>query len=123
MRSHSRCCCGEDPADKSIKDQLFDDQLIALTREDNFVRNVLERLNASGHSEYSAAEGRLYHEGKIYVPEALRDVIIERHHDSPLAGHFGAEKTQALTQVLLAEACQGRWRTRRFMFCVCNDQS
>ena len=59
---------------------------------------MLERLNASGHFEYSAAECRLYHEGKIYVSEALRDVIMEGYHDSPLAGHFGAEKTQALIQ-------------------------
>ena len=59
---------------------------------------MLEQLNASGHSEYSATEGRLYHEGKIYVPEALRDVITKRYHDSPLTGHFDAEKTQALIQ-------------------------
>lgn len=88
----------EDPADDSTKDQSFDDQSIELTREDKFARNDLERLNASGHSEYSAAEGRLYHEGNIYVSEVLRDVIMKRYHDSSLTGHFGAEKTQALIQ-------------------------
>lgn len=76
---------GEDPAGDSIKEQSFDDQLIELTREDDFARNVLERI-ASGHSEYGAAEGRRYHAGKIYVPEALRDVIMERYHDSPFRG-------------------------------------
>ena len=49
---------GKNSADDSTKDQLFDDQSIELTREDNFARTVLERLNASEHSEYSAAEGR-----------------------------------------------------------------
>ena len=75
--------------------------LVELTREDDHVKEVLEQLeqpvanSLSGLSgqPYSHVDGRLYYEGKIYVPAALRDVILDRYHDAPLAGHFGAEKT------------------------------
>ncbi len=96
----------EDPAGDAANDQSFDDMLVELTREDDHAKEVLEQLeqpvanSLSGLSgqPYSHVDGRLYHEGKIYVPAALRDVILDRYHDAPLAGHFGAEKTQALIQ-------------------------
>lgn len=96
----------EDPAGDSSQDQSFDDKLVELTREDDFARSTVEQIDAGAINSlsglkgqpYTIADGRLYYEGKIYVPEALRDVILERYHDSPLAGHFGAEKTQALIQ-------------------------
>ncbi len=96
----------EDPAGDSTNDQSFDDMLVELTRDDDFAREVLEQLQASTANSlsgldgqpYSYSNGRLFHDGKIYVPESLRDVILDRYHDGPLAGHFGAEKTQALIQ-------------------------
>ncbi len=96
----------EDPAGDSVKDQSFDDQLEELTLEDDHAKSVVEQLKSStinslsglSGQPYTLAGGRLYYNGRIYVPEALRDVIMERYHDSPLAGHFGAEKTQALIQ-------------------------
>ena len=44
------------------------------------------------------AHGFLRYKGSIYVPgqAALREELIKRHHDDPLAGHFGAHKTEAL---------------------------
>ena len=38
----------------------------------------------------------LCHDNRIYVPEAFRATIIKRHHDNPLAGHFGTQKTLEL---------------------------
>ena len=38
----------------------------------------------------------LLHHNKIYVPEALHAKIIEHHHDNPMAGHFGVQKTLEL---------------------------
>ena len=34
----------------------------------------------------------LYHWGLSYIPEIIRIKFINRHHNDPLAGHFGIEK-------------------------------
>ena len=41
-------------------------------------------------------DGVLYHQGLPFVPEAIRIEIISRHHNDPLAGHFGIDKTKDL---------------------------
>ena len=41
-------------------------------------------------------DGVLHHQGLPFVPEAIRTEIISRHHDDPLAGHFGIDKTKDL---------------------------
>ncbi len=38
----------------------------------------------------------LHHQGLLYVPEIVRTKLISRHHDDPLAGHFGIDKTREL---------------------------
>ena len=38
----------------------------------------------------------LHYQGLPYLPEIIRTEIISRHHDDPLAGHFGIEKTREL---------------------------
>ena len=38
----------------------------------------------------------LHHQGLPYIPEIIRTELISRHHDDPLAGHFGIEKTREL---------------------------
>ena len=40
--------------------------------------------------------GVLHHQGLPYVPEIIQTELIGRHHDDPLAGHFGIEKTREL---------------------------
>ena len=43
-------------------------------------------------------QGLLRCDGAVYVPEdeAVRDELLKRHHDDPLAGHFGSDKTTEL---------------------------
>ncbi len=41
-------------------------------------------------------EGVLHREGFLYLPEIIRTEIIRRHHDDPLVGHFGIQKTWGL---------------------------
>jgi len=41
-------------------------------------------------------EGFLLFDNLIYVPESLRTRILELHHDSVSAGHFGIKKTSEL---------------------------
>ena len=38
----------------------------------------------------------LHRECLLYVPEIIRTELISRHHDDPLAGHFGIDKTREL---------------------------
>ena len=44
------------------------------------------------------SQGLLNYNGKLYVPEeaSVRAELLKRHHDNPLAGHFGVEKTTEL---------------------------
>ncbi len=38
----------------------------------------------------------LHYQGLPYVPKVIHSELISRHHDDPLAGHFGIEKTREL---------------------------
>ena len=46
--------------------------------------------------DWQDIDGVLHHQGLSYVPEIIRAELISRHHDDPLAGHFGIEKTREL---------------------------
>ena len=80
--------------------------LVKLTREDDYIKKVLKQLKQSVVNSlsdlsgqfYSYIDERVYHKGKIYVPAALRDVILDWYYDASLIGHFDAEKTQTLIQ-------------------------
>ena len=43
--------------------------------------------------EYKEVEGVLYHQDLLFMPEAIWTKLISRHHDDPLAGHFGIKKS------------------------------
>ena len=45
---------------------------------------------------YQDIDGVLHHQGLLFVPKAIRMELISRHHDDPLASHFGIEKTREL---------------------------
>ena len=55
----------------------------------------------SGGGSYSMHDGLLYNQGRILVPPtvvALILSILQQYHDSPLAGHHGVARTQALVE-------------------------
>ena len=55
------------------------------------------RKTKAEHSEgWDNINGVLHHQGLPYIPEIIRTELISRHHDDPLAGHFGIEKTREL---------------------------
>ena len=41
-------------------------------------------------------DGVLHHQNLPYVPEIIRTKLISKHHNNPLAGHFGIKKTRKL---------------------------
>ena len=52
------------------------------------------RKTRAEHSEgWDDIDGVLHHQGLSYVPEIIQTELISRHHDDPLAGNFGIEKT------------------------------
>jgi len=55
-------------------------------------------LNTDSDPRWVTSEGLLYHDGRIYVPDAndLRLRVLRDKHDHPLSGHFGQNKTLAL---------------------------
>ncbi len=38
----------------------------------------------------------LHYQSLPYIPKVIRSELISRHHDDPLVGHFGIEKTREL---------------------------
>ena len=55
------------------------------------------KIRAEGpKDDYEEVDGVLHHQGLPFVPEAIRTELISRHHDDPLAGHFGIDKTREL---------------------------
>jgi hypothetical protein len=38
-------------------------------------------------------DGLLYRKGLLWVPENARNAILHTEHNSPVAGHFGQDKT------------------------------
>ena len=54
-------------------------------------------LRAGGILEgWEEVEKVLQHQGLLYIPEIIRSKVISRHHDDPLARHFGIDKTREL---------------------------
>ena len=65
------------------------------------VRKRLADANVNAFSGISGdpwkeVNGALFYDNKPYIPLTLRTEIMASHHDDPLAGHFGIEKTQEL---------------------------
>jgi len=46
--------------------------------------------------QWKVSAGALTFEGRIYMPEALRNQVISLFHDNPESGHFGALRTAEL---------------------------
>ena len=68
-------------------------RLHKLQAEDKHARKLRAEQLAK---DWQDIDGVLHHQGLPYVPEIIRTELISRHHDDPLAGHFGIEKTREL---------------------------
>ncbi len=56
-----------------------------------------KKLRSEGLPEgWEDIEQVLHYQGLPYVPKVIRSELISRHHDNPLVGHFGIEKTREL---------------------------
>ena len=83
----------EDPYKASIGGMRL--RLHELQAEDKQARK-LRADQQLGQQGWDDIDGVLHHQGLPYVPEIIRTELISRHHDNPLAGHFGIKKTRKL---------------------------
>ena len=68
-------------------------RLVELQAEDGQVRKIrAEKLGGN----WEDSNRILHRQGLPYFPEIIKTELISRHHDNPLAGYFGIEKTQEL---------------------------
>ena len=71
-------------------------RLAELQESDAEAQKIRAEELKEGLDEYVDVDGVLHHQGLPFVPEIIRTELISRHHDDPLAGHFGIDKTREL---------------------------
>ena len=69
-------------------------RLQELQNKDDHARRL--RAEQLVKDDWQDIDGVLHYQGLPYVPEIIRTELISRHHDDPLAGHFGIKKTREL---------------------------
>jgi transposase InsO family protein len=59
---------------------------------------VLSPDGSVPESSWKLQDDILYKDGAVYIPNdaALRSVLLQQHHDDPIAGHFGVARTTEL---------------------------
>jgi hypothetical protein len=55
------------------------------------LENLVENENLTANEK-----GLVYLRNLIYIPDCMRTEVIKRHHDDPMCGHIGIEKTAEL---------------------------
>jgi hypothetical protein len=55
------------------------------------LENLVENKNLTADEK-----GLVYLRNLIYIPDYMRTEIIKQHHDNPMRGHIGTEKTAEL---------------------------
>jgi len=65
---------------------------------DGKYRDLCEQVSTKGtvDKNFTLSDGLLCWKNRIYVPEGLRQRVIQSEHDSKVAGHFGRERTVEL---------------------------
>ena len=66
-------------------------KLQKLNKEVRSIRAKRELQNG-----YAEIDRVLHYQGLSFIPEIIQTEIISQHHDNPLAGHFGVNKTREL---------------------------
>ena len=68
-------------------------RLSELQKSDNETRKIRAEGLKGG---YDKLDGVLHHQRLPFIPEAIRTELISQHHNDPLVGHFGIDKTREL---------------------------
>ena len=54
------------------------------------------KIRAKGLEGYKEVDQVLHHQGLPFIPEVIQTELISRHHNDPLARHFGIDKSREL---------------------------
>ena len=102
-------------ADALSRQQQEDEQIKAIIEiTDNWIQDIQEGIQLDKEAQkiieelktkpdmtnkFKIRNNNLYYEDRLFIPSNLRVKILQEHHDIPLAGHFGFDKTyEALTR-------------------------
>jgi transposase InsO family protein len=70
-------------------------EIAEATKKDKIIQEMLE--NSAENENLTADEnGLVYLRNLIYIPDCMRTEIIKQHHNDPMHGHMGTEKTAEL---------------------------
>ena len=75
-----------------INDDTLEKKIIKETQKDTMVQEMIKN-SAENKKITKDDRGIVYMHNLIYVPKSMRNKIMALHHDSPLHGHPGTEKT------------------------------
>ena len=81
----------------AVPSNSLHERIRAAYRDDELCRVLLD--NASERrADYVLRDGLLFKDGKLYVPDnkQIKTLIMHESHDTPIAGHMGADKTVQL---------------------------
>lgn len=75
-----------------IQDEPLMNRIIGETKKDQMIQEMVE--NSEEIEKLTTDDNEIvYMHGLIYVPKSMRTKILTMHHDTPLHGHMGIEKT------------------------------
>jgi hypothetical protein len=70
-------------------------KIIEATKGDKIIQEMLEN-SAENENLTTDDRGLVYLRNLVYIPDCMRNEVIKRHHDDPMHGHMGTEKTAEL---------------------------
>jgi hypothetical protein len=79
--------------DKTIQQANSDPEWLEAYQNDSTFNNYFDNTGTVKTSEMTFHQGYFWDEDRIRVPKDLVKTIMEQHHTSPVAGHFGTSKT------------------------------
>ena len=77
-----------------INDKTLEKRIIEETKEDDIIQDMIE--DPTNSDKITEKEGLVYMRNLIYIPKCMRNEIIAMHHDPPLYGHPGTDRTTEL---------------------------
>ena len=75
-----------------IDDESLMKQIIDEMKKDMMIQRMIEN-SAENEKLTTDDSGMIYMHKLIYVSKSMRKEILTMHHDTPLHGHMGTEKT------------------------------
>jgi len=80
----------------SITNEDFIEKIKNNYNNDKEISDLINKINNNFDSNYFISNDLIFYNDRLFVPSALRKALFEQYHSSPVAGHFGFDKTKEL---------------------------